>query len=103
MNESLRLLHQAFQRGTGQMVTEALPTGNAKAALRQLLDLGFELAARRGAWCRVRPSAPTLLRRQGPGNQGHPEHTKANPKGPGRPAQHTEGSPARAMATSDSS
>lgn len=37
-NESLRLLHQAFQRGTGQAVTEALPTGAAKAALRQLLD-----------------------------------------------------------------
>ncbi len=36
--ESLRLLHQAFQRGTGQTVTEALPTGIAKAALRQLLD-----------------------------------------------------------------
>lgn len=36
--ELLRELHQAFQRGTGQAVTEALPTGNAKTALRQMLD-----------------------------------------------------------------
>ena len=36
--ELLRALHQAFQRGTGQAVTDALPTGSARAALRQLLD-----------------------------------------------------------------
>jgi hypothetical protein len=34
----LRGLHQAFQRGTLQVVTDALPTGSARAALRQLLD-----------------------------------------------------------------
>lgn len=34
----LRQLYQAYQRGTGQAVTEALPAGSAKTALRQMLD-----------------------------------------------------------------
>lgn len=36
--ELLRDLHKAFQRGTGQAETDALPVGTQRNALRQLLD-----------------------------------------------------------------
>jgi len=37
----LQALYQAFQRGTGQKTTNSLPTGLARAALRQLMEESY--------------------------------------------------------------